>query len=93
MSTFSINKRLDDLSDEVAEVSGATAFLLRGTNGMVGASVQEYTKLAVSASCTFTRLNWILKTIRHKFPQQEQIDMQFRYMHYNKPCSLQLWYQ
>lgn len=35
MSTFSISERVDDLSDEVAEVSGATAFLLRGTDGMV----------------------------------------------------------
>ena len=35
MSTFSISERLDDLSDEVAEVSGATTFLLRGTYGMV----------------------------------------------------------
>jgi len=30
-------KRFDDLSDEVADVFGATAFLLRGTDGMVAA--------------------------------------------------------
>jgi hypothetical protein len=35
MSTFSIKERLDDLSEEVADVSGATAFLLRGTDGIV----------------------------------------------------------
>jgi hypothetical protein len=35
MSAFSIKERLDDLSEEVADVSGATAFLLRGTDGMV----------------------------------------------------------
>ena len=35
MSTFSIKEKLDDLSKEVADVFGATAFLLRGTDGMV----------------------------------------------------------
>ena len=35
MSTFSIKKTLDDLSDEVAKVSSATTFLLRDTDGMV----------------------------------------------------------
>ena len=35
MSTFSIKERLDDLSEEVADVSGAIAFLLRGTDGMI----------------------------------------------------------
>ncbi len=35
MSTFSIKEREDDFSEEVAEVSGAMAFLLRGTDGLV----------------------------------------------------------
>ena len=35
MSTFSIKERLDDLSEEVVDVSRAIAFLLRGTNGIV----------------------------------------------------------
>ena len=35
MSTFSIKERDDDMSEEVADVSGATAFLLPGTEGMV----------------------------------------------------------
>ena len=35
MSTFSIKERNDDMSEEVADVSGAAAFLLRGTEGMV----------------------------------------------------------
>ena len=35
MSTFSINEWLVDLSEELADVSGATAFLLRDTDGMV----------------------------------------------------------
>lgn len=35
MSTFSIKTREDDFSEEVAEVSCATAFLLRGTEGRV----------------------------------------------------------
>ena len=35
MSTFSINERLDDLLEEVADVSGATTFFLRCTDGMV----------------------------------------------------------
>ena len=34
MSTFSIKEREDDFSEEVAEVSGAMAFLLRGTETM-----------------------------------------------------------
>jgi hypothetical protein len=35
MSAFSIKEREDDLSKEFADVSGATAFLLRGTEGRV----------------------------------------------------------
>ena len=35
MSTFSISERVDDLSDKVPKVSGATTFLLRGSDGMV----------------------------------------------------------
>ena len=35
MSTFSIKKTDDDLSEEVVDVSGATAFLLRCTEGMM----------------------------------------------------------
>jgi hypothetical protein len=35
MSTFSMSEILDDFSDEVAEVSGATTFLLQGTDEMV----------------------------------------------------------
>ena len=35
MSTFSDKQRLDDLSKEVADVSGAIAFLLRGIDEMV----------------------------------------------------------
>ena len=35
MSTFSIKERDDDLFEEVADVSGQTTFLLRGTEGMV----------------------------------------------------------
>jgi hypothetical protein len=35
VSTFSIKERQDDMPEEVAEVSGATAFRLRGTDGMV----------------------------------------------------------
>ena len=35
MSTFSIKEREDACSKEVAEVFGATASLLRGTEGMV----------------------------------------------------------
>ena len=35
MSTFSIKKREDNLSVEVAEESGATALFLRGMEGMV----------------------------------------------------------
>lgn len=32
----SINERLDDHPEEVADVSGATTLRLRGTDGMVG---------------------------------------------------------
>ena len=35
MATFSINEWLIDLSEEVADVSSDTAFLLRDTDGMV----------------------------------------------------------
>ena len=35
MSTFSIKAREDDFSEEVVDVSGVTAFLLRGTEGRV----------------------------------------------------------
>ena len=35
VSTFSTKERLEDLSEEVADVSGATAFLLQGTDGVV----------------------------------------------------------
>jgi hypothetical protein len=35
MSAFSIKEKEDDLSGEFANVSGATAFLLRGTEGRV----------------------------------------------------------
>ena len=35
MSTFSINERVYELFEEVAEVSCAIAFLLRDTDGMV----------------------------------------------------------
>ena len=35
MSTFSIKEREDECFEEVAEVSGAMAFLLRGIEGMV----------------------------------------------------------
>ena len=35
MSMFSIKEKAHGLSKEVANVSGATAFLLRGTDGMV----------------------------------------------------------
>lgn len=34
MSTFSIKQRVRGISEDVAEVSRATAFLLRGINGM-----------------------------------------------------------
>ena len=35
MSTFSIKEKLDNLCDEVVDVSGATTFLLRGIDEMV----------------------------------------------------------
>ena len=44
MSIFSINERLYEFSEEVADVPVATTFLLQGTDGMVAPLWEETAK-------------------------------------------------